>query len=384
MANEQIDPFDEVRKKSGIVYGAYDGETVPLLLRYRDVREAARDWQRFSSNAPARLTLPDETGVRSLRQLPIEADPPAHTAYRALVHYWFRRPLDAVFSDRVAALVVREIDSACSRGVCNVPRDFAVPLQSRALALLLGLPESMAEEWIGWGVHAFKSEGKADPERAARLEQHIDTIIDRAMAEPANDLASRLLTVEYEGRKLTRTEIAGFLHVAFAGGRDTVINVICGMIAHFAQEPEDLSRLRHDPALISTAAEEFVRYLSPLTHIGRVCIEAASVGDAPRAVGDRIGLCFAAANFDETIFEAPQEFRISRSPNPHLGYGIGAHSCLGSTHARVLFRTLLRELSTSVTALLPVTVQHGYRDIAGQRRRHGYNALDVRFLSRSS
>jgi cytochrome P450 len=383
MADIPIDPFAAARTASGVVCGAYDGENVPLLLRYRDLREAAADWRRFSNDAPARLTLPDESAVRALRQLPIETDPPLHGAYRALAHDFFRRPLQEDYGARIAGLVGEAIEAASARESCDVVADFATPLQSRALAVLLALPQSDAQEWIGWGAHAFKSEGRADRDRAERLEAHIERLIDRALAAPGEDIASRLLAADFQGRRLTRAEVAGFLHVAFAGGRDTVINTICGVIDHLATHPDDLAALRRDPASIATAAEEFVRYISPLTHIGRVCREATEVAGHPRAAGERIGLCFASANFDEAVFEAPHEVRLSRSPNPHVGYGSGPHACLGSTHARVLLRALLRELAGRIDRLAPIERRRSKRDIAGLRRAHGYEALRVRFLVRA-
>ncbi|MBM3524366.1 MAG: cytochrome P450 [Alphaproteobacteria bacterium] len=385
MADARIDPFGLARRRTGVAEGDYDGETVPLLLRHRELRDAARDWRRFSSDAPARLTLPDETAARSLRQLPIETDPPMHTAYRALVtEFLLRRPVRAAYAEHITELVSRTIDAACASAVCDVVAEFAVPLQSRALAVLLGLPQSEAEEWIGWGAHAFKTEGRIEPERAARLERCIERLIDRAIASPGDDLPSLLLTADFQGRRLTRREVIGFMHVVFAGGRDTVINTICGAIDHLAREPGDLAALRADPALVITAAEEFVRYVSPLTHIGRICAEPTEVGGRTRAAGERVGLCFAAANFDESVFESPQELRLSRTPNPHVGYGSGPHVCLGASHARMLLRTLLRELADRVEALELVEARHGQRDIAGHLRRHGHERLAVRFIARAA
>lgn len=381
MADEAVDPFGEARAGAGVAWGRYDGEETPLLLRWRELREAARDWRRYSSDAPARLTLPDETAARDFRQLPIETDPPQHTAWRALVEDVFRRPLQADYAEAIAALAGRAVEAACAQETCDVVEAFAAPLQSRALALLLGLPESAAEEWIGWGAHAFKIEGRVDAARAVRLTEQVERLIDRAADRPGDDIASRLLAAEFEGRRLTRQEVKGFLHLTFAGGRDTLINAICGVVDHLARRPDDLAALRAAPALIATAAEEFVRYLSPLTHIGRVCREAAEFAGRPVAPGARIGLCFAAANFDATVFDAPQELRLSRTPNPHVGYGVGPHACLGSTHARVLLRALLRELAGRLDRLEPVERRRGVREIAGHARAHGYERLRVRFVA---
>lgn len=381
MTDTPIDPFSLQRLAGGYL-GHFAGEAMPVLTRWRDVRAAAKDWPRFSNDAPGRVPVPAETDIRSLRQLPIEIDPPLHGAYKSLVADYFRRPLkDAALQQQIAGVVDGVLDQVTDAGPVDAVAQIALPIQSRALACLLGLPLSEADEWIGWGVHAFKSKGRNDPARADRLMRMLEGYVDRAMATGGNDFFGHLAGVEFQGRRLSRDEILGFAHVTFAGGRDTVIHVLAGGMAHLAQHTGDLHRLRDQPDLATRATEELVRYLSPLTHIGRVCTQGDTVAGHSREKGERIALCWAAANFDASVFDAPDELRLDRNPNPHVGFGSGEHNCLGSAHARLVIRTLLLRMAARVARIDLLEGIAGTRDIGGVVRRQGYDRLILSFHS---
>src|ERR1019366_9853008 len=150
------DPFSEPRKEKGVLECEFQGESVPMILRHEDVRRAAKDWKTFSSDAPFRVPIPSEEDVRTMRQLPIETDPPDHTEYRDIVEPFFRRAKDPAVVARVEALIEELISDALGRESIEVVREFALPLQSRALAYLLNVPEAEAQTWISWGTHVFR------------------------------------------------------------------------------------------------------------------------------------------------------------------------------------------------------------------------------------
>src|SRR5512134_3329112 len=108
------DPFLEARRKDGVLRCTFQGEDVPMLLRHEDVREAARDWKRFSSDAPFRVPIPSEEEVRSMRQLPIETNPPEHTEYRAIVEPFFQRAKQPDVIAKVDALIAAKLSEALS------------------------------------------------------------------------------------------------------------------------------------------------------------------------------------------------------------------------------------------------------------------------------
>jgi len=370
-----LDPFGPSRASGGYL-GDFAGEAIPVLTTWRGLREAARDWQRFSNDAPGRVPIPAEDDIRSLRQLPIETDPPIHTAYKDLVKAWFRRPVEhGPTRERIAALVDRILGAASDGGAVSVLERIALPLQSHALAALLALPEAEAESWIAWGPHAFRAAGKNDPARANALLQMLERHVDRAMATGGDDFFAHMAAARLDGRALTREEMLGYAHVTFAGGRDTMINTIAATLAHLAVSPDDHARLRAEPGLIPRAVEEIVRHTSPLTHIGRICTGAASVVETPRSRGQRIALCFAAASHDPEVFPDAGRLKIDRSPNPHVSFGAGDHSCLGSTHARQVLREVLGWAVTRLDRVEAIDIRPGARSIGGLVRRHGHEAL---------
>jgi cytochrome P450 len=371
------DPFGPARASGGYA-GDFNGEVMPVLTRWRDVRAAARDWQRFSNDGPGRVPVPDETDIRTLRQLPIEIDPPAHGAYKDLVKDWFRKPLeDAALAARIAAIARDRVTAALGKGPVEVVQAISLPIQSHALAALFGLPEAEAEVWTGWGLHAFKSKGRNDPARAAVLMRLIESYVDAGRDGAQDSFFDHLASARLDGRPLSRDEKLGFAHVAFAGGRDTLIHTMSGAIWHLARTPADLERLRAEPGLLPRATEEFVRFFAPLTHIGRICTREDQVAGLPRSPGDRIALCWAAANFDDAAFDDPLNLRIDRAQNPHVGFGAGDHACLGAAHARAVIRALLAAVLASVARITLHEATPGARDIGGIIRSQGFTRLTL-------
>ena len=328
-----------------------DADEIVHVRDYRSLRQIARDWQTFSNDALGRIQIPAEDKTRSFRQFPIESDPPQHTASRAIVQQMFNQPFDPNYAARIVNLVETMISGVVQAGDVEVVEGFALPLQSRALAHLLGMPIEEADLWVSWGLHAFRAEKGYDLDRAQRLVDYIADRLERAPREWPESLFAQLRAAKLNGAPLPNDLQMGFAHLVFAGGRDTVIRLIAGGIAHLARTPGDLDRLKADPALANTLTEELVRFLSPLPYLGRVCTRTTEIDTVPVAAGQRVALCFRAANRDPAVFSDPDRVVIDRSPNPHVGFGSGPHSCLGSAHARLLSRTVLHTLARRVERL---------------------------------
>ena len=377
MADSPIDPFARARERDGVLILDCAGETIPMILRHADVRRAARDWATFSSDAPMRVPIPSEEGVRQVRQLPIEADPPLHTRFRKLLNPLFLRPLAPDYQVRLDALIGGLIDGWVAAGPIEIVREFALPLQSRALALLLGMPEAAAEEWIGWGTHVFH-DGDDSGAKGQVLDRYIRRALGEARARDGDDLFVFLNSAQVDGRPLTEDEKIGIANLTFAGGRDTVINTVSRIIAHFAAHRADLESAAADARSLAHAVEEFVRFISPLTHIGRVCPAQTDVHGHRVAAGARVSLGWAAANHDPAVFDDPGRLRLDRSPNPHLGFGSGIHTCLGATQARAILRSLIRQLAARTATITVIEEHHHHEDHAGYRRRVGHDRLVAR------
>jgi cytochrome P450 len=352
-----------------------------MLLRHADVRDAARDWRRFSSDAPFRVPIPSEESMRTVRQLPIETDPPAHGAYRDVVAPFFRAAKEPETIAWMQRLVGGMVAEAIARDSIEIVREFALPLQSRALTHLLRMPESEAATWIGWGIHVFH-DGADSHAKGSTLDRYLHAQFDRAAVAPADDFFGALTRATVDGRPLTRDEMMGFANLTFAGGRDTVIHTVSSILAYLAQAPGALDVLGRDAGLIPHAAEEFFRIVSPLTQLARVCpVDTAVHGEAIPA-GGRIALNWASANRDETVFTDPDTVRLDRRPNPHVAFGSGTHFCLGAPHARLLVRTLLEACVAQVARVVVLDAEEKIERTAAYARRVGYERLVVRIEGR--
>ncbi|RFC49116.1 MAG: hypothetical protein DVB22_002700 [Verrucomicrobia bacterium] len=378
--NPLTDPFESARRDAGVLRCPFKGEDILMLLRHEDVRSAAKDWKTFSSDSPFRVPIPSEEDVRSMRQLPIETDPPEHSAYRKIADPFFQRPKNPDFIARVEHLINSHLDAALQLPSLEVVHSFALPIQSHALTYLLNVPESEAATWIGWGIHVFKVSGTL--KKGVALEDYLHAQFDRAEQSPGDDFFSALSTAEYQGRRLTRDEMMGFANLAFAGGRDTVIHTIACALGWLAEHPEALAFLREDHARITHASEEFFRVFMPLTHIGRVCPQPTELHGQSVPAGSRISLCWASANFDDAAFPNPYEVRLDRKPNPHLSFGFGTHLCMGAPHARLILRTLLRLVSSRVSHLSIIHAEPRTEHEAAFSRTLGYDSLTLRFEPR--
>ena len=375
------DPFEKARLEKG--YGDMNdqNDSVTMLLRHKDVRKSAHNWKTFQSGAvPGRIVVPSEVNIRDTRQIPFEVDPPLHGEYRAIVEPWFKRPLQPEYQEKLTAQISAIIDEVLEKGNVEVVNDLALLLQSRALTLLLNSPYSESETWISWGTHVFRSEGEAlDGDKANILYHYIDENIERVIETPGEDMYSMLLSSDFQGRKLTKEEIKGVMVLTFAGGRDTVINAVTNTIAYLADHPKSLERLREEPELIGKSVEEFVRYFSPLTQMGRVVTEDTQVCEHAVKADSRISLCWASANRDAAVFDTPNEIVLDRKINPHVGFGFSHHNCLGATHARQILKILLNTIVERVGSLEILDCDENIENLDEFRRKVGYNRINVKF-----
>lgn len=369
------DPFETKRQEAPILSCPFQGEDIPMILRHADVRAAAKDWKTYSSDAPFRVPIPSEEEFRRMRQLPIETDPPQHTEYRKIVEPFFKRAKNPQVMADIESLISDLITHALSQDSVEIVSEISLPLQSRALTHLLNLPESEADTWISWGIHVFGD--KSGDSDGNALENYIEDRVDHALENPGEDFFSALTQASYQGRSLTREEIVGFANLTFAGGRDTVIHTVSSIFHHLAHHPEALDFLRKDPKRIDLASEEYFRVISPLTHIGRVCPVDTDVHGTSVKANDRVSLGWASANRDASIFTNPEETQLDRKPNPHIAFGAGTHLCLGAPHARLLVRTLLRQLSQKVSHIRVLEEQALIESESAYQRSNGFVSLHV-------
>jgi cytochrome P450 len=325
-----------------------------LVLRYDDLKHVARDWSTFTSATPFRVPIPEESALRPVRQYPIETDPPQHAAYRRLIEDRFSRAAAERHRPAVTELVDRLLGDALDTGTLHVVERFAIPVVAHAIALTMGLPDD-TERITSWGLHVFRDAVTRRRRRNDDLDAYLAERVDAALAQPGDDMFSDLARAEFDGRALTRDELLGFGYLVLAGGRDTVIASITGALWHLARNHDDADRLRAEPSRIATAVEEFLRFVSPLAHIGRTVTTGGEHLGRHFDAGELVSLCFAAANRDPDVFDAPDECRLDRRPNRHVAFGHGPHTCIGAPLARMEIAVVVERFLAAVGDVAIVT-----------------------------
>ena len=349
-----------------------------MILRLKDVREAAKDTVKYSSDAPLRIPIPSEEEVRTVRQYPLEVDPPVHAEYRKIVEPFFLRPKQPDVLAKIHGLIDSLLTKALEADSIDAVKDFAIPLQSYALTYLLNVPEKEAELWVNWGIHVFKDGDGIS--KGTFMETYCNQMFEAAAENPGEDFFSALNQAQFQGRPLTMEEKLGYANIAFAGGRDTIIHTVTRIISYFAENPQALVWLRENPDRITLASEEFFRVFIPLTHIGRVCPVKTDVFGFEVQPDGLVSLCWSSANRDPEVFDQPNEIRLDRKPNPHVAFGFGAHLCLGAHHARAIMRSLIQKLSTRVSHIEIHETKELIEKEPDYKRKIGYELLRAKFM----
>lgn len=367
----------------GAVAARVDNGAAPLdfllVTGYEEVRRVARDWRAFSSDTPGRVPIPHELESRTVRQLPIESDPPRHRGYRRLLVPWFDRARVDRVRPALEGIAAELVAAAVARGGCEVVGDLALPMVLRSLAVLLGLPRAHADRWVTWGRDAFVATGGGRSTANPDFDAWLAGTVDAAMADPGDDVFGALASASLDGRPLTRDELLGTGNLLVAAGRGTMVDAVAGALWHLARVPEDAARLRADPGLLPAAVDECYRWLSPLTHIGRTAVRGADVGGHAVEPGAQLSLGFGFANRDPAVFPDPHRLVLDRTPNPHVAFGHGPHRCLGEHLARTELAVVLSAWLAAVgTAEVVGDPAYRVTDLGSVRVADGFDALHLR------
>jgi cytochrome P450 len=313
-----------------------------------------------------KLTLNRQQGFGEMRSI-IGMDPPEHREYRKVAAPWFTpRPIHAA-DDIVKESARNLVDGLVERarggeGECEFATEIAAAHPLRVLSTILGVPREQEPQILRLTNELFagddpdlQREGEdrvqAFDELAKDLFMMFSAIIADRRENPRDDLATLLANGKVNGELMGMMETLGYFLITFSAGHDTTKNALAGGICTLAQNPGEFEKLKRNPELIPSAVEEIVRWTSPVNYMKRVVAEDLEFRDQKFRKGDNLVMFYGSANRDEAVFEDPFSFRVDRNPNPHLGFGIGEHFCLGSHLARESQRAMLRELVARVDSL---------------------------------
>ncbi|MEZ5144647.1 MAG: cytochrome P450 [Acidimicrobiales bacterium] len=335
------------------------------ITKHADITEISRQPARFKS-AGRFILFPDPPGDDAtmlednppLRML-VNQDPPEHRDFRKLVSPFFTPKGIARLEERLevitAALWDQLRDQADADGWTTVDfvRDIAARQPLRMITEMLGIPDEREEfvlritnQNFGLEDPEFQLEGETQEEVLAFIGEafaYFDELLDDRRATPRDDLSTVLALAEIDGEPVPRFELYSLLFLVMVAGHDTTRNAISGGLLALLDHPDQLAALRADPDLIATGADEIVRWTTPVNHFVRTATEPYELRGVQIEPGDHLALFYASANRDEEVFDDPWAFRLDRDPNPHLGFGIGEHYCLGAHLARLDLKVFWRQ-----------------------------------------
>lgn len=303
------------------------------ITGHKAVREALRNTAEFSSD------LQGDADVRDYRQLPLEVDPPRHHLFRTALTPFFVRPAIEKHAAAFEVIAAEGLHNFFTAGNREVVSELALPLVMKNLGVIYNRPQDV-DEWVSWGPDVWTAAG---PERSGDvLHGYLDRVYQEALVAPASDIYSQIAHLEIDGKVVSEIEFKGIAGVLLAGGRDTVVKLLTGMVWYFGNNPGALDQLRNSPELIDSAVQEFLRFLTPLPAMARTTVPESSSAELPE---DRyVQISFISGNFDETVFDNPTEIDFTRARNPHLSFGFGPHTCLGNHVAEIEAKVFLRAL----------------------------------------
>ena len=316
------------------------------------MRTAAKDHDTFSSN------LQGDRDVRDYRQLPLEVDPPKHTSYRYAVQPLFLRPKLEEHAPQFRGIANGLLESLISnRSEFDVYDDFALPFVVGCLSVIYARPQDK-DEWISWGPDVWTAAG---PKRDGKI---LHDYIHRVFREESNadDIWGFLRAARPFDRELSEEEFRGYAGVLLAGGRDTVIKLISGLMWHLLNVPSDAMRVDSEPDLQRNLINELLRFLSPLPAIERVNVSETKA-DSPHYHR----LHFASANFDPAEWDNPEAIDLDRGRKPHLAFGYGPHTCLGMNLAEYEARAFLAAFLPLRTSFSLVDFRLDFGEVDGIR-----------------
>jgi len=296
----------------------------------------------------------------------INMDGDDHRVHRGLINDWFKPASIRRLTDQVERLARQAIDEmAATGGECDFAVDVAMNFPLRVILSILGLPESdyprmlrLTQELFGTEDPDFtRAEGGTGSDAAS--DAGLAVIMDfftyfaeltaLRRAHPTEDLASMVAHATIDGRPLEDVETFGYYLIVATAGHDTTSSGIAGGLLALLQHPDQLDALRADPGLVANAADEIVRWVSPVKHFMRTAHVPWELSGTRIAPGDWVLLSYQSANRDESVFAEPFRFDVRRrEASQSLGFGFGRHYCLGAHLAKLEIRALLAELVSRV------------------------------------
>ena len=358
----------EVHRREAPVYwhaateNTPDGEGFWSVATYAETLAVLKDPVTYSSlsggSRPYGGTLLQDLAIAG--QVLNMMDDPRHSEIRRLVSSGLTPRMITRVEDDLRSRARRLLDSIVAGEAFDFVVEVAAELPMQMICILLGIPES-ERHWLFEAIEPsfdFGGSRKASitrpsiEEAGSRMYNYGQELIASKRAAPTDDMLSVVANAD-----VSDAEVYLFFNLLFSAGAETTRNSVAGGLLALAEHPDQLGALRSDLGLLPTAIEEMVRWTSPSPSKRRTATKPVSLGGHKISPGDKVLVWEGSANRDAAVFDAADSFDIERKPNPHLGFGQGAHYCLGANLARLELRVLFEELLgrfSSVQVVKPV------------------------------
>ncbi|WP_445291605.1 cytochrome P450 family protein [Bacillus cereus] len=339
--------YKESRKKQPILFvNQVEIGKEWLITRYEDAlpllkdNRLKKDWTNVFSQDIKNMYLSVDNSDHLTTHM-LNSDPPNHSRLRSLVQKAFTPKMIAQLDGRIQRIADDLISNIERKGTLNLVDDYSFPLPIIVMSEMLGIPKEDQAKFRIWSHAVIASpetpeEIKETEKQLSEFITYLQYLVDIKRKEPKEDLVSALILAESEGHKLSARELYSMIMLLIVAGHETTVNLITNTVLALLENPNQLQLLKDNPKLIDSAIEEGLRYYSPVeVTTARWAAEPFQIHHQTIQKGDMVIIALASANRDETVFENPEIFDITRENNRHIAFGHGSHFCLGAPLARL-------------------------------------------------
>jgi cytochrome P450 len=387
--------FAELRSEEGLTWHPPTMSIFPhdetgywAVTRHADIKFVSQHNEIFGSRHGVSIDyLPAE--VQQISTFFLAMDPPDHSRYRRLISSVFTPRQVRLIEDQIRGNAAEIVDDLIKKLRTGDEVDFvaecAGKLPMRTVSDMIGIDPSQREQ-VAAAAEALFGGTDADyadiEEIAAHTLAQLTFLNTTGMElaqlrrrEPRDDLMTRLVQADIDGERLSDNDIGSFMVLLAAAGNDTTKQTTSHAFKALQDNPDQVDWLLEDfEGRIDIAVEEFIRWATPVVAFARTALEDTELAGTPIAKGEKVALFYSSANRDESVFDLPNEFDITRTPNPHLGFGGGgAHYCLGAQVAKIQLRHLFHQLLTRLPE-----VELGRPDYLHSNLIHGIKRMSIR------
>jgi cytochrome P450 len=366
--------FDWLRENAPVYWHEEtDGPGFWALTRHADVYRVGRETDTFSSEPTVMLSDAQASPqLDDKHKMMLMMDPPEHTTYRKIISREFTQGPVRNYTPRIEQLATQIVDAVIEIGECDFVSQVAGEMPSLVIAEMVGLPLDDGRELykLTETIHTSPEmlPAGAIPQAIMKMFEYGQRVIEEKRARPANDLASKLLHAEVDGKKMDDMDFLLFFMLLIDAGGDTTRNLVAGGMHAMLNNMDQYRSLQGSlkdslrrggvsstnngsAEALGLARDELLRYVSPVIYFRRTAKKDTMIGEQKIAKGEKVVMYYGAANRDPAAFEHPTLLDLARTPNKHLAFGSGAHLCLGQWFARLEIDALLTEVITRMDNL---------------------------------